>query len=251
MKNKLIINADDFGISHEVNEAITLCLNKNYINQTTIMVNMPYVDEAVELSKDNGFSDRVGLHLNLVEGKPLTERIRDTIFCDEHGMFISRIMKTPKYRMRLDKKTSECVCYEIEAQIKAFLDLGIGRKHLDSHQHSHVNPSIKGILMPIMEKYDFDDIRLSRNIPSNEMSIFKRIIKHRINKKILRYNYEHSSLTPLAFGSMRDISISSSLPDVSEMMIHPIMENGCIKEAFSDGSIESWWSEHQKNYVLI
>ena len=109
MKNKLIINADDFGISHEVNEAITLCFNKNYINQTTIMVNMPYVDEAVELSKDNGFSDRVGLHLNLVEGKPLTERIRDTIFCDEHGMFISRIMKTPKYRMRLDKKTSECV----------------------------------------------------------------------------------------------------------------------------------------------
>ena len=250
MKNKLIINADDFGISHEVNEAITLCFNRHYINQTTIMVNMPYLDEAVKLSQDNGFSDRIGLHLNLVEGKPLTEGIRDTIFCDDNGMFISKIMKTPKYRLMLNKKTRDCVRCEIEAQIKAFLDLGIGRKHLDSHQHSHVNPSIINIIIPIMDKYAFEDIRLSRNIPSNEITGFKRIIKNRVNGKILRYNYEHSSLTPLAFGSMRDISISSSLPDVSEMMIHPIMEDGCIKEAFSDDSIESWWKKNQNKYIL-
>ena len=67
------------------------------------MVNMPYVDEAVRISKDNGFSDKVGLHLNLVEGRPLTENIRDTVLCDENGMFVSSIMKMPQYRIRLEK----------------------------------------------------------------------------------------------------------------------------------------------------
>ena len=49
--NRLIVNADDFGISHEVNEAISLCFMKGYINQTTIMVNMPFFCEAIEMAK--------------------------------------------------------------------------------------------------------------------------------------------------------------------------------------------------------
>ena len=45
----LIINADDFGKNQNVNKAITECFNKGLINQTTVMVNMPGIYEAVEL----------------------------------------------------------------------------------------------------------------------------------------------------------------------------------------------------------
>lgn len=251
MKNKLIINADDFGISHEVNEAITLCFNRHYINQTTIMVNMPYLDEAVKLSQDNGFSDQVGLHLNLVEGKPLTEGIRDTIFCDDNGMFISKIMKTPKYRLMLNKKTRDCVRCEIEAQIKAFLDLGIGRKHLDSHQHSHVNPSILEVLFPLLEMYDFEDVRLSRNLPLGKINGIKKVLKAAVNNQITHYNNAHSKRVIFGFGSMQDINDTRTFKGLTEMMVHPIVREGKLSEAFADVSLDEWWDENEGVFELI
>lgn len=251
MKNKLIINADDFGISYEVNEAIALCVNRHYINQTTIMVNMPYVDEAVKLSQDNGFSDLVGLHLNLVEGKPLTEGIRDTFFCDDKGMFISKVMKTPKYRMRLDKKISECVHCEIEAQIKAFLELGIGRKHLDSHQHSHVNPSILRILLPLLAKYDFEDVRLSRNLPPGKINGLKKVLKASVNSQITHYNNAHSKREVLGFGSMQDVNDTKTFNGITEMMVHPIIRKGRLSEAFADVSLDEWWDDNETFFELI
>ena len=72
----LFVNADDFGLSHEVNMAIVEAFKKGLINNTTIMVNMPGFEEAVRLAEKYGFFDRVGLHLNLFEGKHLTEDIK-------------------------------------------------------------------------------------------------------------------------------------------------------------------------------
>ena len=83
----MIINADDFGYSKSVNKAITDCFKQNLINRTTIMVNMPYTEEAVLLAKENGFSDCVGLHINLTEGKALSEECAKSELCDENGYF--------------------------------------------------------------------------------------------------------------------------------------------------------------------
>lgn len=48
---KIIINADDFGISHEVNHAVVYCFKNKMINQTTLLVNMDFTMEAVSLAK--------------------------------------------------------------------------------------------------------------------------------------------------------------------------------------------------------
>ena len=47
----LFVNADDFGLSHEVNMAIVEAFKKGLINNTTIMVNMPGFEEAVRLAE--------------------------------------------------------------------------------------------------------------------------------------------------------------------------------------------------------
>ena len=52
------------------------------------MVNMPYADEAVARAKNAGYGDKVGLHLNLTEGEPLTDSIKKyKSICDEFGSF--------------------------------------------------------------------------------------------------------------------------------------------------------------------
>ena len=67
-----IINADDFGLSQEVNSAVVQCFRDGTIDRTTLLVNMPQTDAACALAREHGFFDRVGLHINLVEGTPLT-----------------------------------------------------------------------------------------------------------------------------------------------------------------------------------
>ena len=83
-----IVNADDFGLNQSVNRAIAESFRNGLCLNTTLIVNMPYADEAVEIAYKEGFSDRVGLHLNLTEGVPLTEPIRENA---EHSAMIMDI----------------------------------------------------------------------------------------------------------------------------------------------------------------
>ena len=68
----LIVNADDFGRSESVNRAICEAFEKGRVNSTTLMANMPAAKEAYELAKKGGFADKVGIHLNITEGMPMS-----------------------------------------------------------------------------------------------------------------------------------------------------------------------------------
>lgn len=105
----LVINADDFGMSQEVNKAIIYCLKNQLIDRTTLMVNMPYASEAAQMAKEAGLWDKVGLHVNLVEGKALSDRIKQTQFCDERGYFNGSISLPQYKRTLLDKETVRTV----------------------------------------------------------------------------------------------------------------------------------------------
>ena len=70
----MIVIADDFGLSEEVNAAIVEAFDRGLLTGASIIANMPAFEEACELAAEHGFQDRVGTHLNLTEGTPLTER---------------------------------------------------------------------------------------------------------------------------------------------------------------------------------
>ena len=71
---KLIINADDFGLNTSVNHAIIESFEKGLINSTTLMANMPGFEEAIELAHKNNIIDKIGIHLCLTEGEPITKK---------------------------------------------------------------------------------------------------------------------------------------------------------------------------------
>ena len=68
----LIVNADDFGLNEIENRAIAEAFEKGLIDRTTLLVNMPFAEDAMRLASEKGFADRVGLHVNLTSGRPLT-----------------------------------------------------------------------------------------------------------------------------------------------------------------------------------
>lgn len=83
--SSVIINADDFGLESSVNKAIIELFDKGLINSATLMANMPYFEETVELTYKYNFTNRMGIHLNLDEGHLLTSDIHSTSIFDSEN----------------------------------------------------------------------------------------------------------------------------------------------------------------------
>lgn len=226
-----IVNADDFGISEEVNQAICLCFDKRIITNTTLMVNMPYADHAVILAKERGFAERVGLHLNLTAGMPLTTKIRSfRLFCNSDGSFNAKFHLATTKRLHIGREESEAVQEEIEAQIRKYLSFGLPEKHIDSHHHAHTDWSVLKELIPLLHKYSFRSIRIGRNM-YERASLFHVQYKKMYNKKLKGLNMKTADY----FGSYRDFTaFYDRIPDnaLAEIMLHPLFsKDGILMDA--------------------
>lgn len=128
---KIIINADDFGMTKSVNKAITELMQIGAITSTTVMVNMPYAAEAIELLKIPDIS--VGLHFNLTEGRPVSDPSLVRSLVKENGVFYTKKELENRAKQNLVKK--EEVLLELKNQYaKLHAILGDNITHFDSHQ---------------------------------------------------------------------------------------------------------------------
>src|SRR5690606_12544549 len=76
MIRRVIINADDFGLSSDENRTIIVAFQQGLISSATLMANMPAFEEACSLAREYGLQGRIGLHFNLTYGKPLSTALR-------------------------------------------------------------------------------------------------------------------------------------------------------------------------------
>ncbi len=145
----LIVNADDFGLSDYINEGIIKAHRVGAVTSTTLMVKREFARDAVRLARENP-SLCVGLHLDLdyLLG-------RDEKGTDRFGM--ERIS-----RMLADKRFSDEVEAEIDAQIRAFKDSGLQLTHIDGHHHLHAIPELFPLIVDRMVHYGIKTIRFSK-----------------------------------------------------------------------------------------
>lgn len=233
---KYIINADDFGKSKSVNDAIVQCFAEKLITNATIMVNMPCSDEAVNLAKENGFFEKIGLHLNITEGKPLTE-VNDCGRIITDSYFNGWLKDDMTKGFLLTKKERLVIENEINLQMEKFLEYGFMFRHLDSHHHVHTYPIVLECIKNSKYINSFDSIRISRNI---SVKGIKGIYKKFINRKIRKL----CTCATDYFGNFDDYLIHekelNGMEGIAELMSHPyISEDGCIcNERY--GNMKSW-----------
>lgn len=112
----LIINADDFGGSENLNRAILEGFRLGLCSSATIMPNMPGFEEACQMTHEHKLLGHIGMHLVLRDGYPLTERIKTRAkFCDSDGRLR---LSANKPFLVLDHSEKEDLAAEIRAQIK-------------------------------------------------------------------------------------------------------------------------------------
>ncbi len=143
---KLIINADDYGLSKSINEGIIEAYNEGLISSTTIMINMPYAEDAILKWKENT-NLGLGLHINLTQGSPISNNVNSLV--DENGIF----HKHRKVENEEVKILYEDAYKEIKAQIDKLLSYGVQIDHLDYHHFIHLNPSVRKALINLALEY--------------------------------------------------------------------------------------------------
>lgn len=219
-----MINADDFGLEQSVNDAIILAFEKGLIDRTTLMTNVPKAVEAMDAAKEKGFADRVGVHLNLTSGRPLTESIAsDPVMCNSGGEFTADFARNIRTRFFLPSKTRRNVEAELRAQLDRYGKLGGTLWHIDSHHHVHTDPSVWRILKKVLKDYPVTGVRIGRNMYRGGNPLM-HLYKALLNASIRRFCIEK----PCYFGSMDDYrNCLAYLPQRPEdkgnveIMVHP------------------------------
>jgi len=137
---RLIVNADDFGASDEVNEAIIRAHREGVLTSTSLMVTGDAFDNAVVLAKENPRL-AVGIHLVTVVGKSVLAHSEIPSIVDRMGRF-SNDPVSAGLKYFFSSTARRELRREIRAQFEKFKATGLPLSHIDGHLHLHVHPVI-------------------------------------------------------------------------------------------------------------
>ena len=153
---RLIINADDFGLTSGVNRAISEANRSGVLTSATIMANARAFNEAADLAKAQP-SLKTGCHVVLIDGDPVSAGL--TSLTNGSTRFRSSLKEFAVAAVRRRISADE-IQRETEAQIRKIQSRDITVTHLDSHKHTHMFPHV---LRPVLRAARACGIRAVRN----------------------------------------------------------------------------------------
>lgn len=134
----LVINADDLGLSEGVNRGILEAHAAGTVTSTSILATGSAFDDAIRLLRDAGSRMSVGLHLDLVSGRPLA-RVPSLTDPATGSFYALRrlVWRALRGLVRADDVAREC-----NAQLAKLAAAGLQATHVDSHCHTHALPGV-------------------------------------------------------------------------------------------------------------
>ncbi|MGK7874290.1 MAG: hopanoid biosynthesis-associated protein HpnK [Xenococcaceae cyanobacterium] len=175
----VIINGDDFGFSHGVNQAIIKAHEQGVLTSTSLMVTGDAFDEAVALAKAHP-KLAVGLHLVLGCGKSVLSPDQIPHLVDAKGYFPLDPVKTG-LRYQFNSAARRELRLEIRAQLEKFRQTGLQLSHVDGHLHYHSNPVVLRTIVELASEFNIQAIRL----PSEELSFTLSIDRSNLLRKLI------------------------------------------------------------------
>ena len=176
---KLIITADDFGLSPAVNEAIEEAHRRGVLSTASLMVGAQATGDAVGRARQLP-SLRVGLHVVLVNGSPTLPPWMVPGLLDPRGEFSSRLFRAgvnfffrPGVRRQLEQ--------EIRAQFQAFQETGLDLDCVNCHNHMHLHPTVGGLILKVGREYGLRAVRF----PYEPIVPSWRASRHSLGQKLV------------------------------------------------------------------
>jgi len=240
----LIVNADDFGLTENVNRGILDAHRQGIVTSTTLLANGLAFEAAAAASK-RFHRLGIGVHLNLTEGMPVADASHIRTLVDVGG----RLHMAPT-RLWAGIATGQVsmsdIEFELRAQVRKVIRSGIRPTHLDGHKHVHVLPPVSEVVIRLAQEFGIPAVRCPveqyahatvppRNHVVSRFSSVKQYLVGRAVSKLARsfreklarvgllsptYFYGLSQTGFLDARAIREI-LEDLPPGISELMCHP------------------------------
>ena len=155
---KLIVTADDFGLSPAVNQAIEQAFTQGILTTTSLMAGAACVEDAVECAQRNPRL-KVGLHVVVTRGRAVLPPKEIPDLVDAKGNLPVQLFQAgvrffflPRVREQLER--------EITAQFEAFKSYGLRLDHVNAHNHMHLHPTVFALILKIGRRYGMRSVRI-------------------------------------------------------------------------------------------
>jgi predicted glycoside hydrolase/deacetylase ChbG (UPF0249 family) len=217
----LLVNADDFGFTRDVNSGIVEAHTRGILTATTLMANGGAFDDAVRLAAEHPTLD-IGCHLVLVGGESLVT-----------GRPFPRSVR-PMMEAILLRRLNPYL--ELKAQIQKIVNAGLQPVHMDTHKHTHLFPPVLDAVARLSSEFGIPWIRRPFDFPlqPDHLPRSKRLISSAFGlvrprlERVLKANgcratdhFAGFSMTGV-FTAQDVVALIRSLPDGStEFMVHP------------------------------
>jgi len=176
---RLIVNADDFGISEAVNEAVIRAFTEGVLTSCSLMVTGEAFEHAVSLA--HAHPDlAVGLHLVTVMGRAVLPPSAIPTLVDAAGHFVSSPTRAGLQYYFSPQARSE-LRQELRAQFDKFAATGLRLSHIDGHLHMHVHPVIFRAALELGLRYGVRRMR----VPQEEYGLAVHFRRQYTGKKAL------------------------------------------------------------------
>ena len=242
MQRLLVINADDLGFAPGVNRGIVEAHEAGTLSSASMMVNTPAFGEAAALVRERVPTLGVGLHLNLLAGRPLA--VVPTLADPRSGEFYS--FGELARRAMIGRVSASDVRRECDAQLAALAAEGISITHLDSHRHTHALP---GVLPAVLASARAAGVRVVRRpldepTTSDPAASAKMLVLHGAWRVAMRGvaaddrvllarspNFRGIALQGAPDVERRLLALLDRLPaGVTEIMMHPGYDDAVLAE---------------------
>ena len=239
---RLIVNADDFGRSPSINEAVIRAHREGILTTASLMVNEPSCDEAVELAKQHPQLG-VGLHLTLLMGHSALAPKDIPGLVNENGEFSNDPVKVG-FQYFFRRGLRQQLRKEIHAQFARFRATGLPLDHVNGHLHLHLHPVVFSILIEDAQTLGIQRMRLTRDPFWLDASLARGrplyrathamiylILSGRARSAFRRQNIRH---TERVFGLLQNDRVDEAYilkllpalpPGDSELYSHPSLDN--------------------------
>lgn len=208
---QLVVNADDFGFTRDVNQGIVEAHRRGILTATTLMACGDAFDDAVRLAKETPTLD-VGCHLVLVGQAPFPMSVPELV----PAVMLGRIR----------------IYEELAKQVRKIIDAGIAPTHLDTHKHTHLLPQVLDAVARVSEDFKIPWVRRPFDFRAQPGGIgWKNELMHLRSEGFARTLAQHNCRSTDWFAGFRVTgnynastlaAILRALPEGStEFMCHP------------------------------
>lgn len=162
MDKRIIVTADDLGISPHINRGIVEAFKDGILTSTALLMNVPYTGEGVLIARENPDLE-VGIHLSIVEGYSL--RGKYSSITDEKDYFSGKPCLIRDWKNFIKKYLTGKIIFpeleeELELQFQQFLSNFDHIPFVNGTQHMHILPKVWKIIFKLCKKYDVKALRL-------------------------------------------------------------------------------------------